>query len=82
MNDKIQAIASNYLYVIPIVMLLFAVVFRAQKVKGKNGKTPSVDNAFILRNSVFAGVVAAFLLYFNKPLPGLEDTIDVRPANF
>ncbi len=82
MSDQVQAIASNYLYVVPIVMVLTGLWLIIQKRKIKNNaKNAIMDNGFLVRNVLFVGLITFLVMYLGKPIP-YEDSILVRPADF
>jgi hypothetical protein len=83
MNEQLHSIASNYLYAVPLAMLISALWFTFEKSKVKhNAKHVIMDNSFFMRNIVFIGVLSFILIFLNKPLPGLEESIIVSPADF
>lgn len=81
MQEQLHAFATSYIYAVPAAMLLTAAWLQFQKSRMKAHKT-LIDSKFITRNTVFAGVVAFLLLYFGRPLPLLEESINVSPADF
>ena len=83
MNEQIHAIATNFLYAVPITMLITGIFLQVQKTKLKNpAKNTILNNSFIFRNSLFVGLLTFVILYLGKPLPGLEESIIVSPADF
>jgi len=81
MQDQLHGFATNYIYAVPAAMALTALWLHFQKTRMKTHKT-LIDTKFITRNSIFAGLVAFMLVYLGKPLPLLEESINVSPANF
>ena len=81
MQDQLHAFASSYIYAVPATMLLTAIWFHFQKSRMKTHKS-LIDNKFITKNSVFVGCLAFVLLYLGRPLPLLEESINVSPADF
>lgn len=83
MNEQVHALATNYLYAVPAVMVLTYVWLWLQKNRIKHtAKHIIFDGKYMLRNVLFFGAVAFLLLYLGKPLPGLEESIIVSPAPF
>lgn len=85
MNEQLHSLASNYLFAIPIVLLLTYVWLRFEKSRAaKSSKSAKsyFDNAFIMRHALFVAALAFLLIMLNKPLPGLEESIIVSPADF
>lgn len=83
MNEQVHAIATNYLYMVPIAMAVTALWLKLQKSRVKNpAKNVILDNGFFLRNVLFVGTLVFLIMYLGKPLPGFEESIIVRPADF
>ncbi len=78
--DQLRIVTGNYFFMVPVTVLIVYLVLRAQK--QSNGKNVVLDDSALWKNSVFVGLLMGVVLYLNKPLPGLEDSINVRPANF
>lgn len=81
MQDQLHAFATNYMYAVPATVVLTAAWLHLQKTRMKVHKN-LIDNKFITRNAIFAGIIAFLLLYFGRPLPLLEESINVLPADF
>jgi type IV secretory pathway TrbL component len=82
MNEQLHYFSTNYHLAVPATVFLTMGFLYWQKRTIKNKNTDIIDSTFILRNSLFVGVVALFLIYFNKPLPSLEESLLVTPAEF
>jgi uncharacterized membrane protein len=80
MNENIHYIASNYIYIVPFSILLTMAFLQWQKQVGK--KNQIVDSTFIIRNALFVGLLVFVIVYLNKPLPSLEESLFVSPADF
>ena len=82
MNDQINAIAVNALYVVPFVVLLNFISLKIQKSAIKNNsKNVILNTGFIVKNSLFVGLIVFLVMYLGAPLP-FDDNILVRPADF
>ncbi len=81
MQDQLHSFATNYMYAVPAVMVLTAAWLHFQKTRMKAHKT-LIDTKFMTRNALFAGVLAFLLIYLGRPLPSLEESINVLPADF
>jgi hypothetical protein len=83
MSEQLHSFASNYLYAVPAVMVIawFWFVFEKSRIR-HTAKNTILNNAFLIRNVVFIGAIAFLLILLNKPLPGLEESIIVSPADF
>ena len=83
MSEQLHNFASNYLFVIPAALVLTAIWFKMEKSKTKSPyKNTILNNAFLYRLLGFVAVLTFALVYANKPLPGLEESIIVSPADF
>ena len=83
MNEQLHTFATSYFYAVPTAIALMALFLYFQKSKIKNvSKNTILSTGFILRNAIFVGVLTFALIYFGKPLPGLEESIIVKPADF
>lgn len=83
MNEQLHNFASNYVYIIPFVALLTFLWFKMEKSKTKNtAKYAILNNGFLSRLLAFVTIITFTLVYLNKPLPGLEESIIVSPADF
>lgn len=83
MNEQLHSIASNYFYAVPLTMAIAALWFKFEKSRVKHGaKHVIMDNSFFMRNIGFVGALAFLLILLNKPLPGLEESLIVTPADF
>jgi len=80
--DQLQEFGKNYMYVIPASVLLTMLFLHWQKYTLKNQHVKLLDSTFILRNSLFVGLIAFIIVYLNKPLPRFEDSLYVNPADF
>jgi hypothetical protein len=82
MNDKIQSMASNYLYVIPFALIIATIWFKLEKHNMKHpSKNTIMGNTFFYRFLAFVGVLTFIIVYANKPI-SLDDSIVVAPADF
>lgn len=83
MIDQLNTFATNYAYAVPSAILLtvFWLYFQKQRVRTAS-KMISIDTPFIVRNSVFVGLLVFAVVYFGKPLPALEESMYVSPADF
>jgi type IV secretory pathway TrbL component len=82
MNEQLYNFATSPHLVIPTAVLLTMVFLYWQKKTIKKKNTELLDSTFIVRNSLFVGVIALFIVYFNKPLPRLEESFSPSPAEF
>lgn len=78
-STQIHAVVTNWMFAVPIAMVLTAMwlMFLKQKEKGTR-----LSNNFILKNCVFVGALVAAIVILGKPLPPLEDRLFVGPADF
>jgi len=83
MNEQMHDFATNYVVAIPIAMVLTGLWLMFQKSKIKNSaKNQIMNNSFVMRNVFFVGILVFLIMYLGRPLPGLEESIIVRPADF
>ena len=83
MSEQLQSLASNYFYVIPFALLLTFVWHKIEKTKNKHPSKNSVLNQnHLYRLMGFIAVLTFTIVYANKPLPKLEESIIVSPADF
>ena len=83
MNEQLHHFAGNYILVIPVALILTAIWFKIEKNRCKHSsKNAILNNTFLYRLLGFVGLLTFALVYLNKPLPGLEESIIVRPADF
>ena len=82
-SEKIHSVATNIAFIVPITMAITAgwLIFQKSKIQ-HSAKNIVMNNSYLMRNVAFVGVVTLLLVYFNKPLPSLEESINVRPADF
>jgi hypothetical protein len=79
MNDQIHTFVTNPAIAACIVGVLLAGWFKYQH---KKSKVVALDNTFIMRNVLFVSVLVAGIVYFGQPLPPLEESMFVAPADF
>ena len=80
MNQALlHRMATEYMFAIPLAMSLAAAFFFLQKSKDKSAK---ITNDFIIKNSIFVGILVALFVYFGKPIPLIEEAMHVGPAEF
>ena len=83
MNEQVHNFASNYLYVIPFAVAMTFIWYKIEKNKCKStAKHTILNNSFLTRLLGFVAILTFALVYANKPLPGLEESIIVSPADF
>jgi len=81
--ETAHSVATNYTYVIPIAIILYGGVLYVQKCKLKCSKKEAcVSYPFITRNALFVGFLVFLILYFNKPMEDLDESMYVTPAPF
>lgn len=80
--EKVHAFATNSLYSVPTIILLTGLFLYWQKSQLKREHKHVIDNVFIIRNSVFVGLLVFMLLQCSKQLPSFEESIYVAPADF
>jgi len=71
--------ATEYMYAIPLAMVIAAGYFWFQKTKDK---TVKMNNDHILKNAIFVGILVGMFVYFGKPIPLIEEAMHVGPAEF
>ena len=85
MNEQLHSFASNYIIAIPVVLLATFIWLHFEKKRAaKSSKSAKsyFDSSYVTRNMMFVAVLAFLLILLNKPLPGLEESIIVTPADF
>ena len=80
--EQAHSIATNLAYIVPLAMVVTACWIYFQRTRLKNPVKGVISNNFILRNSLFVGVVVFTVVYFSKPIHSLEESIIVKPADF
>jgi hypothetical protein len=82
-REDLHSYATNPVLMVPLVIGITFLFLHFQKMKLKNpGKNAILDQSFMIRNALFVGAIAGALVYFGRPLPGLEESIIVSPADF
>lgn len=81
MNDKLHVIFSNPVYAVPIAAALNACFLMWQKSQLKKGKE-HLNSSFILRNSIFVGLLTFVVIYFGQNIGDQEEYLRVGPASF
>lgn len=79
MNEHLHTIFSSYQYAVPVSAVFTALFLYWQKKTIKNKNTQVLDNAFILRNAAFVGLLVFLVIYFNQPQPTFEESLHVSP---
>jgi hypothetical protein len=83
MDEQLNKFASNYLIIIPIALILTFVFYNFERTRHNHPSKNAVFNqGFLYRLLTFVAILTFGLVYANKPLPGLEETINVAPADF
>ena len=83
MFEQLHGFATNWIYMVPFMMLCVAAWLKFEKSQKSNPSKSSVlNNQFILRNSLLAGFITFLIMYFGRPLPSLDESIIVSPADF
>lgn len=80
--DKLHSIATNYIYIVPISIILMMAFLYWQKISDAQNDDNVPNSTFIIRNSLFVGLLVFFVVYYNKPLPSFEESMFVSPADF
>ena len=83
MNEQLHNFASNYVYVIPLVLVLTFAYFKFEQSNHRHpSKNAVLNQGCLYRLLGFIAILTFALVYLNKPLPSLEETINVAPADF
>lgn len=71
--DNLYTLASNPLYGVPFAIVLTFIVLWAQR------KRQPDSNAYLIRTSLYVGVLVYFFIYFAKPLSQADEIMNVGP---
>lgn len=83
MNEQLHSLASNYAYVIPAALVLTFLFYKFEQSKHRHpSKNVILNQGLLYRLLGFVAILSFALVYLNKPLPSLEETINVAPADF
>jgi ABC-type uncharacterized transport system permease subunit len=81
MNEKLHVVFSNPVYAVPIAAALNACFLMWQKSQLKKDRK-QLDQSFIIRNSIFVGLLTFVIIYFGQNIGDQEEYLRVGPASF
>lgn len=82
MNENLHMLLSNPVYCVPLAALANAGFLFFQKKQLKNSNQKAVfSQTFLIRNSLFVGLLVFLVIHFNTTLP-YDDLMHVGPSPF
>ena len=79
MDEYLQQVFTNYKYAIPVAIIFTGIFMYWQKKMIKNKDTTVLDSYFILRSSLFVGLLVFTSMYYNKFQASFDENLYVGP---